>query len=90
MRKLKAAAAELAENFTLSGAVMPGAAKVTVTAAKRLMVEGHHGILEYGNEHIAVSALPGKIHIYGTALSLSAMSSDTLILTGNISSVEYE
>lgn len=90
MKKLKTAAAELAENFTLSGAVMPGTTKVTVTAAKRLMVEGHQGILAYGSEHIAVGALTGKIHIYGVALSLSAMSSDTLIISGNISSVEFE
>lgn len=90
MRKLKTAAAELAEKFTLSEAVAPGTTKVTVTAAKRLMVEGHQGILAYGNEHIAVGALTGKIHIYGMALRLSAMSSDTLIISGKINSVEFE
>lgn len=89
MKRLRAAA-ELAENFTLSGVIMPGETKVTVTAAKRLMIEGHRGILAYGNEHIAVGATRGRIHIFGTALSLGAMSSDTLIISGNISSVEFD
>lgn len=90
MKKLKKAAAELAEKFTLSDGIMPGASKVTVTGAKRLMIECHHGILEYGSEHIAAASRSGKIHVYGTALRLTAMSADTLIISGNINSVEFE
>lgn len=89
MKKLKTAA-ELAEGFTLSDAAVPETPRVTVVAAKRLMVEGHRGILEFGNEHIVLSARHCKLHVYGTALKLSAMSADTLIIYGKISSVEFE
>lgn len=90
MNRLKAAAMELAETVSLSEGIAPGASKVTLTGTKRLVIESHRGILSYGSEHIAAAARSGKIHVYGTALRLMAMSSETLIIGGNINSVEFE
>lgn len=89
MKKLKTAA-ELAESFALSDIGVPETPRVTVVAARRLMVEGHRGILEFGNEHIVLSARHCKLHVYGTGMKLSAMSTDTLIIYGKIASVEFE
>lgn len=82
--------AELSESGILSDGVMPSAARVTVTAAKRLMVEKHRGILAYSTEHIAVAGRSGKINIYGSMLKITAMNVDTLIISGQIASVEFE
>lgn len=90
MKKLKALKAELAESGILTDGVMPSAARVTVTAAKRLMLENHRGILSYSAEHIAVASPNGKINIYGTTLKITAMSVDTLIVSGKIATVEFE
>lgn len=89
MKKLKTAA-ELAEAFTLSDLGVPETPRVTAIAGKRLMVEGHRGLLEFGNEHIVLSARRCKLHVYGSGMRLCAMSSDTLIIFGQIGSVEFE
>ena len=88
MKKLTGAA-ELAESFALPG-IGSHTAKVTVTDARRVMVESHRGIMSYGKEHIALASSCGQIHIYGAGLTLAAMSADTLIICGKISSVEFE
>ena len=86
MKKLKTAAAELAE----SAASRLNESRVTMTGGKRLVIEGQRGVLEYGNERIAAASPEGKITVSGTALMMDAMDTDTLVISGKILSVELE
>lgn len=86
MKKLKTAAAELAEN----AASRLNESRVTMTGGKRLVIEGQRGVLEYGNERIAVASPEGRITVSGAALTLDAMDTDTLVISGRIAAVERE
>ena len=67
-----------------------GAAKGTVTAGKRLLVENHRGVLSYGDAQIIVRLPRGKLSVSGSALSLLVMTSEQLLIGGRIQTLEWE
>ena len=67
-----------------------GTAKLTVTGGKRLLVENHRGVMDYGRERIVVSLGRGKLNISGTELVIAAMNRRELLIRGRIQSVEWE
>lgn len=81
---------ELADRLDLPEDVLLGAAKLSVTAGRRVLVENHRGILEYGTEQIVVNIGRGKIRLQGSDLRLVAMSKQELLISGRINSVEWE
>lgn len=80
----------LAEALELPEDALLGAAKVTVTAGRRLVVENHSGVLSYGEEQIVLKLPRGKLSILGEGLSLTAMTRDRLIISGRIRTLEWE
>lgn len=80
----------LAEALELPEDALLGAAKVTVTAGRRLMVENHCGVLSYGEGQIVLKLPRGKLSIIGDCLCLSAMTRDRLIISGRIRTLEWE
>ena len=90
MKKLYAAAEELAERLQLPEDALLGAARVTVTAGKTVLVENHRGILEYSSEQLRIGTLQGQLIVNGTELTLSAMNKNDLMLRGKIVNVEWE
>lgn len=67
-----------------------GAAKVSVTAGKRLLVDNHNGVLSYGEAQTVINLPRGKLTVSGDGLSLLAMSRDRLLIGGRIRTVEWE
>lgn len=90
LKKMESLAGELAERLQLPEEALLSAAKLTVVAGRRLVVENHRGILEYGPERIVVSAGRAKLCINGAQLSLEAMNKTELLIVGRIQSVEWE
>ena len=67
-----------------------GGLKLSVTCARRALVENHHGVLEYSGEQIVVSAGRGRLALRGSGLCLEAMNRNELLITGKIESAEWE
>lgn len=66
------------------------AAKISVSAGCRALVENHRGVLEYSGERIVISAGRGRISVMGASLLIEAMNSNELLISGRIQSVEWE
>lgn len=90
MKSLMDRAEALAEMLALPEYALLGAAKVTVTAGKRLLVENHRGVLSYGDAQIIVRLPRGKLSVSGSALSLLVMTSEQLLIGGRIQTLEWE
>lgn len=88
MKKIKAAAEELADR--LSEDMVFSAAKLTVIAGKKILIENHKGIIEYGTEHIVVSTERGKIALNGSNFTLDAMNNNELLICGRLQCVDWE
>jgi len=90
VKKIKELPVELADRLALPEDALLGSAKLTVTGGRRVLVENHRGVLDYGSERVVISAGRSKLHINGTDLRLSAMNKQELLISGRIQSVEWE
>ena len=78
-----------AELFDLPQEVLRGAPRVTVTGCRRVFVESHWGILEYGDGEIDVNGGSVIIRVRGQGLRLNSMTGGELLITGEISGLEF-
>jgi len=83
-------ARDLAEGLGLVPEFFSGALRVTVWGRRQVMVEQHRGLLGYSGELIEVGGGKTRLRIVGSNMHLAAMDSETLVVTGNITAVEYE
>ena len=79
-----AAAADLQEE------PIPGLPLVEIAGDRRVLVERHCGVTEYGRCRICVRVKFGAVVIQGTQLELARMTGEQLIVTGRIESVQLE
>ncbi len=89
LKKVSMLAAELSERLQLPEEALLGAAKLSVTAGRRALIENHRGILSYSAACIAVATAGGQISLYGRELRLLAMNRSELLIGGSIQSVEW-
>jgi len=75
--------------FDIPGEVVCGLPRVTVTGGRRVNVENHRGLLEYGPERISVATAAGVVRIRGDGLALDAMTDAELAATGTVVAVEF-
>ncbi len=84
----RAALLRVSEIFDIPAEAGAGAPRVTITGDRRVHIENHRGLLEYGPETI-VAACPGiTVRIRGAGLEISAMSDMELVVTGRIAAAE--
>lgn len=79
-----------AEALELPADVVAGAPLLELVGKRELRMDNHRGILSYGPEEISVSGGRILVRIRGRGLELSAMSERSLLITGEIASVELE
>ncbi len=88
MRK-QGAALEIAERFDLPPEVLPGVPRLTLTGTRRALVENHRGLLEYGRERVEINGGRVRLRLNGEDLELRAMDTGSILITGEIFSVEF-
>lgn len=81
---------DIAERMELPAEALLGAAKLSVTAGKRAVVENHRGVLEYSPLHIVIGTSRGKLSISGSDLIIRAMNKTELLITGRIQTAEWD
>lgn len=64
--------------------------KITILGFKQMLIENYKGILEYQEFYIRISTYIGILNINGYELYLEEMTSDDLLVTGKIESVDFE
>lgn len=79
-----------AETFDLPGEVVAGQPQVTITGFRRVFVENHKGLLEYGDNVISLKCGRGVIKVRGNRLDLRSMTDAEILITGEIDGVDFE
>lgn len=64
--------------------------KVTITGFEQILIENYKTILEYQDFYIRLSTEIGILNINGLRLDLKEMTSDDLLITGKIDSIDFE
>lgn len=77
----------LTGKLAITSQSLPGVPIVEIADGRRVLVENHRGVTEYGDKQIAVLVRFGKIVVSGSNLELGFMSKQQLIICGCIESV---
>ena len=64
--------------------------KVTIAGFERVLIENYRGILEYQDYFVRVNTHIGILNINGFNLNLEEMTTDDLLITGKIESIDFE
>ena len=64
--------------------------KITILGFNQTLIENYKGILEYQEFFIRLNTYIGIININGFNLNLSEMTTDDILITGKIESVDFE
>ena len=89
MKKRSPAPRDLADRLTLPREAL-GAARLTVTGGRQVLLENHRGLLSYAPELIHVSLGQGSLRFLGSGLCLRAMSREALVIEGSLRAIEWE
>ena len=90
MKKRERLLMDLTERLELPQETLECAARLTVTAGRRALIENHRGVLEYSGERIAVGTAQGRLILSGTGLRFLAMNRRELLIGGRVQTVEWE
>jgi len=80
----------LASRLDIPAEAISAAPRITISGGDRVLIEGHRGLLEFGEERIAAAGAGCTILIRGEKLRMRAMSGRDLIVTGRLWAVELE
>ena len=64
--------------------------KITIVGFERVLIENYRGILEYQDYFVRLNTYIGIININGFNLKLEEMTTDDLLVTGKIDSIDFE
>jgi sporulation protein YqfC len=78
-----------AETFDLPADVLAGLPRIEITGCRELIIENHHGILEYGDTEIDINGGKVIVKVRGSGLQLRSMNAAELSMNGTILSVEF-
>ena len=87
MERIKSLGNKLAVSSSLPSETLPKSPVIEVLGYRRVFVENHKGIAEYGCSKIVVNVSYGQISISGNHLELAEMTKTSLVITGVVECV---
>lgn len=64
--------------------------KLTISGFKKMLIENYKVILEYQDIYIRIKTHIGIVNITGLNLKLGEMTSDDIVVTGDIETIDFE
>ena len=71
----------------LPGESIPGVPLIEIAGDKRILIEHHNGVIQYGSQNIRLKVKYGQVCICGESLKLSQITKGQLVISGQIDSV---
>lgn len=89
-RKKKSIFVKTADMFGIPGDLAAGVYRVTITGGRKVHIENHRGILDYGTENIKVNCGSDIVSVNGSDLEIKAVSAGEMLISGSIFKVSIE
>ena len=80
---------KLAEMLELPKEIVMNIPKMTMIGNKDLIIENYKGIIEYDGNRIRINTGSGIIKITGDSMTIKEITSEDILVSGNISSFEF-
>lgn len=78
----------LVDGADLSAGALPGYPIVELSGDRRILIENHFGVKEYGRDRITVKMRYGQVSVTGTGLQILKMTKEQLVICGRIIGIE--
>ncbi|MGI6669430.1 MAG: sporulation protein YqfC [Acetivibrionales bacterium] len=63
--------------------------RITIVGKGDMMIENYKGVIEYGSSRIRINTGAGMVRISGAGLVIREITSEDIIISGGIQSLEY-
>ena len=80
----------ITEGSGIYGESMPGVPVVEIAGDRRVLIERHEGVVEYGTEQVRIRMKYGVVAIGGCGLQLKQMTKQQLVISGRIDCVQIQ
>ena len=87
MKQRKSILERVVHGADLGTEPLPKLPLAEVAGEHRVLIENHHGVIQYSCEEVLVKVNFGNICVCGTELELAQMTREQLVITGNIDSI---
>lgn len=87
MRQRKGWMERLTDGADLPGETLPMVPVVELAGDRRVLIENHGGVTEYGTCRIRVRVRYGQVCVTGENLQLSRMTKEQLVISGRIDGI---
>ncbi len=77
----------MANRTDLITEAVPGRSLVEMAGDRRVLVENHRGVTQYGRKEIRVRVSYGMICVHGSCLELAQMTKEKLVITGCVEGI---
>lgn len=77
----------LVEDAELTAGALPGYPIVEIAGDRRVLIENHGGVKEYGRNRITVSLSFGQVSVMGECLEILRMTKQQLVICGRIDGI---
>ncbi len=88
MQNKRSLAQKITEAANLMDEPIPGLSLVEIAGDRRVLIENHCGVVEYGSRTIRVKVKFGQICVCGCNLNLARMTKGHLIISGRVDAVQ--
>ena len=80
----------VADKAQLYAEPLPGVPIIEIAGDRRVLVERHHGVVEYGEHTIRVNLDFGLVTVSGDNLQLMEMTHQQIVISGMIHSIQLQ
>jgi len=80
---------KLVEALELPKEILLDMTKLTMLGNNNLVIENYKGIVEYENDRIRINTAKGLIRIQGEDLKIKEITSEDIMISGRIGSLEF-
>lgn len=87
MKQRKGILDRIADKTDLQEEPFPGQPVVELYGQRRILIEHHRGVTEYGKERICIRMGYGQLCISGSCLEVAKMTAEHLVIVGKIASI---
>lgn len=75
------------KRLSIQDEALPGQTVVELLGDRRILIEHHRGVTEYGTERIQIRVRYGVLCVNGEGLELCRMSGNQLVITGRVNAI---
>jgi sporulation protein YqfC len=80
---------KMSEFLELPKEIVLDISKITMYANNNMLIENYKGIIEYENDRLRINTKDGIIKVMGNKLFIKEITSEDLLIYGDITSIEF-